>query len=259
MNQIYYNELKKHKPLSEEQILEIYKRYNDGEVNALNRMIEANLRLVVLIAKGYHQTIKAENIIELEDLISEGNIGLIQACNKFKPELGVKFSSYAVYWIRRFIQGFILNNENNIKIPQSVYYSNTKINDVVQDLFQKNEFEITEKQIDELEIFTKFQIKNYFNTRNLKYENKNIDVVDFDSAFDFDEPNTELKNKIKEALKHLTSKERMYIKLAFGIDEEFPIPQSEIWETLKVSRQRTYQLRNSAYKKLNELLKNKIN
>lgn len=258
MNQIYYNELKKLKPLSEEQILEIYQRHNSGDKNALNQMIEANLRLVVLIAKSYYQTVAKENIIEFDDLISEGNLGLIQAANKFNPELGVKFSSYANYWIKSFIQGFILDNENKIKIPQSVYYSNNKINEVVKEMFQQNESEITEKQIDELGIFTKYQIKNYFNSRNVKFEGQDVEVIDFDIAFDFNEAETELKDKIKKALEQLTEKEKLFITMAFGLKDDIPIPQSEIWQILKVSRQRTNQIKHSAYRKLNEILKNNI-
>ena len=113
MNNIYYNELSKIKQLNDEQITNIYTRYNNGESNAINEMIEANLKFVVVIAKQYYQTINSANIITLDDLICEGNIGLIQACQKFKLEFGVKFSSYAVYWIRKTIQESIIKNKDN--------------------------------------------------------------------------------------------------------------------------------------------------
>lgn len=253
MNNIYYNELSKFKQLSDEQITNIYTRYNNGEPNAINEMIEANLKFVVVIAKQYYQTINSANIITLDDLICEGNIGLIQACQKFKLEFGVKFSSYAVYWIRKTIQESIIKNKDNIRSPSNLIESDRKILKAVKELFQKNESEVTKENIQDLGLFNDNEIKHYFTSKQVISIDTQFNVEDTIQENIFDEA-AELKRKIAFALKYLTPKEKQLIKMIYGIDQE-PSTPSEIWEVLGVTRQRITQLKKSALNKLKDILK----
>jgi RNA polymerase sigma factor (sigma-70 family) len=114
LNNTYYNDLRKRKPLSEEQIKELYTYISTGNTQAINTLVESNLRLVVLLAKNYYKSTKSDNIIEFDDLVMEGNIGLIKAVKQFNPNKGIKFSTYARFWIDAKIINFISNNSNQV-------------------------------------------------------------------------------------------------------------------------------------------------
>jgi RNA polymerase primary sigma factor len=256
MNNTYYNDLRKLKTINDEKVKEIYTRIDAGDSNAINEIIQANLRFVVMIAKQYYKIINKENIIELDDLISEGNIGLILAAQKFKVEFGVKFSTYAVHWIRKTIQETIEKNSDIIRLPVNKIIANRKIKKIANQLYQSNQCEATKEQLEELELFTKQEIDEYFNQKNIisietQFNIEDIIEVDNDSI----EFQSEMKRKISLALKHLTPKERMIIKMTYGIDQT-PLQPAEIWKILGISRQRISQLRIRALNKLKVRLKN---
>ena len=253
MNTIYYKELKKFNTLSNEKIKDIYHRYESGDENAINEMIEGNLKFAVLIAKRYYQTVKSENIIEMDDLISEANIGLILAAKKFNPSLGVKFSTYAVFWIMKQIQLSIKKNNSNIRIPINLYESDRKILKAISELFQKTENEITKSEIEALDLFSKNEIDHFFTNKHIIRIDSTFEPSDENIEINFDD-NAEMKRKINVALKHLTPKEKIMIEMTFGINQE-PASPNEIWDVLGVTRARAWQLKTSALEKLNNILK----
>jgi RNA polymerase primary sigma factor len=118
LNKNYYSDLSKFDNLSFEQTKELSQKLKEGDSEALNQMIQSNLKLVVFYAKQYYNEVKKDNIIEYDDLISEGNIGLIKACHKYDPEQNVKFSYFAGYWIKSAIGDYITKNRNLIRHPQ---------------------------------------------------------------------------------------------------------------------------------------------
>ncbi len=113
--QIYYNEISKKRLLDVEAELTLARNVRDGNFEARQTMIEHNLRLVVKIAKHY-----INRGVALLDLIEEGNLGLMHALDKFDPELGCRFSTYATWWIRLNIERAIMNQARTIRLPVHV-------------------------------------------------------------------------------------------------------------------------------------------
>ena len=110
--QRYLSEIRQYPKLSKEQELELAKKYLDtGDLDAAYKLVMANLKLVVIIAKEYQK-----NVQKIVDLIQEGNIGLMEAVKKFDPFKGTKFSSYAVYWIRAYMLRYLIHNVRLVKI-----------------------------------------------------------------------------------------------------------------------------------------------
>ena len=112
----YFNSLKKYRKLSNEEEKELGFKIQNGDKEALNILVEHNLRFVVNIAKGYR-----ERGVPFADLISEGNLGLIHAANKFDPNKNIRFISYAVWWIRCYINDFIEEQMTNSEVSTDEY------------------------------------------------------------------------------------------------------------------------------------------
>jgi RNA polymerase primary sigma factor len=106
INHKYYQDLSKFDNLSQNEIKDLYSLIITGNTKATNTLIESNLKLVVHFAKQYKNYINQNEAFDIDDLISEGNIGLIKSIPKFKPELNVKFSFYAFFYIKKYIQDF---------------------------------------------------------------------------------------------------------------------------------------------------------
>ncbi|MBI2400360.1 MAG: sigma-70 family RNA polymerase sigma factor, partial [Deltaproteobacteria bacterium] len=109
---IYFREIKKYKLLKAEDEIELAKKIAKGDMDARNKMIEANLRLVVNISKRY-----MNRGLPFQDLIDEGNIGLIKAVERFKATMGCRFSTYATYWIRQTVERALANKGSMIRLP----------------------------------------------------------------------------------------------------------------------------------------------
>jgi len=153
----HLNEIAKFRPLSREEEAETFKLIKLGDQRAIDKICKHNLLFVVSVAKRYSVMLGASSTLTLEDLISEGNIGLFIAINKFNPEEGNKFISYAVWWIKQCILASIQNNIKNIRIPSSVRSELNKINRKEQQLTQLFErspssIEIFEAMVDDGEM-----------------------------------------------------------------------------------------------------------
>ena len=128
----YLNEVYNYKPLSVEEEIELCTRIENGDESARETLIKHNLRFVVTVAKQYYT-----HSLTLEDLINEGNIGLIIATENFDTSRGFKFITYAVYWIRNTILKFINNVENIVRVPNHKLYQISKIKEEFNKLEQK--------------------------------------------------------------------------------------------------------------------------
>ncbi len=109
---LYLNEVKKHRLLTFEEERDLGRKYKNGDLNARKKLIESNLRLVISLAKGF-----AEKGYDLLELIQDGNIGLMKAVDRFNPELGYKFSTYATWWIRQALRQSVNDNTGVIRLP----------------------------------------------------------------------------------------------------------------------------------------------
>lgn len=132
----YFNSLKNYRKLSAEEEKELGFRIQNGDTEALNTLVEHNLRFVVNIAKGYRT-----QGVSFADIISEGNMGLIHAASKFDPNKNIKFISYAVWWIRCYINDFIesanLNIETSVEDYNNFQYRDDQINEKFEEELNK--------------------------------------------------------------------------------------------------------------------------
>ena len=227
LNNKYFKDTIKNNPLlSKRQEIELARKMQSGDKLARKKLIESNYRLVLSIAKKYHRS-----YIDFEDLVQESSVGLIKAADKFDPELGHKFSTYACWWIKQAALQYINENSSNIKVPTHSRLLNAKIKSVSDKLQKETGVSPTLEEISE-------EIGE--NVKKIKYTinaNKNISSLDADlndngysiahkiqddSLFVDPEKNYERKelNKlVVESLRLLTPKEEKIIRLRFGITE----------------------------------------
>lgn len=130
----YFYSLRNYRKLSREEERELAIKIQEGDNNALNKLVEHNLRFVVKVAKGYR-----DRGVSFADLISEGNLGLIHAAKKFDPNKDIKFVSYAVWWIRCYINDFITEHTINNKEISTDSYTNYQYHeDFINEKFEEN-------------------------------------------------------------------------------------------------------------------------
>ena len=125
----YLIEIGKYPLLTQEQEIELAKRYRDGDLSAREQLINSNLKLVVSIAKNYKNT-----HFSIADLVSEGNLGLMQAVEKFNPDLNYRFSTCATPWIKQAISKAITDKGRNIRIPAHIYQLLAKLRCALKEL-----------------------------------------------------------------------------------------------------------------------------
>lgn len=252
INNTYYYELSKLITMTDEELNITAKEYKAGDKKALDKMITANLKLVVFYSKKYKKIIQSSEIFELGDLISEGNYGLIQACDKYDPTLNIKFSYYASFWIKKQIQDFILTNQNIIRSPHQKLLADNRINKQIEILFQSKQGDVTEKDIEDLDLFTPAEIDHYFNKATVKRVDETTNVEDKNDSVDLE---NEKRDGITIALQHLNKKEQQVMKLHFGFDNQIDLSIKEIAEVLNLTPTRVAQIKLSSISKIKELLK----
>jgi RNA polymerase sigma factor (sigma-70 family) len=221
---LYLNEISKYPVLTAEEEQELAKKIANGDAQAKNYFTKCNLRLVVYVAKKY----KISDDIDLLDLIQEGNIGLMHAVEKFDYTMGIKFSTYAVNWIRQTINNYIINCKDPIRIPCHIYESIMKYKSIQND-FMKNKGRLgsdievsTEMQISVSELQ---KIKSYiYTTSSLNIpisSDDDSELGDFikDDSLTPEEQFIENSNKdiLNKLVSHanLTKKEELIIRMRY--------------------------------------------
>ena len=223
-----YNQIIKNNPLlTHKQEIDLSRKAQKGDVKAREKLIASNFRLVISIARKYHRS-----NFDLDDLIQESSTGLIKAVDKFDPEKGFKFSTYACWWIKQAAISYINEQEGSFKVPTHSRLLSSKINNLINEYEFKNNKKPSEEEIAELlgENVKKIKYTIEANKKSVSMDNnsENDDVLSIkdkisdDSLYSNPEENLineDMINAIKESLNCLTSKEEKIIRLRFGIGE----------------------------------------
>ncbi|MEM6886279.1 MAG: sigma-70 family RNA polymerase sigma factor [Verrucomicrobiota bacterium] len=252
--------------LSREEEIALSRKVQKGNKKARQQMIAANLRLVVKIAKEYNGY-----GLPLSDLISEGNLGLIRAVEKFDPERGTKFSTYASWWIKQAVRRALANQSKTIRLPVHVIDKLTRINRLNSQLTEELGREPDEQELaDELEMSTKkLNMLRRASQHTLSLdqpvgndENNTSSLTDLVQDFGAVDPSIELETQnmhelVKDSLDILNERELKILGLRFGLDGNKPLTLAEIGEEFGVTRERIRQLQNGALQKLRKALEKK--
>lgn len=237
---LYLKDISKYPLLTAEQERELAVKAVGGDKQAKDKLIESNLRFVVSIAKQYQG-----KGLELEDLISTGNLGLLRALELFEPERELRFLSYAGWWIRDFIINEIINNGKSIRIPFNKTITINKINQALIQFETENERPPTADELAELLAMEEDSIKELMDMTEVSIV-KDLTDIDINYTPDINN-NQEFLKYFLDSL--LTKTETRVLCESFGIGtEEKDI--KEIAEELEVTTERVRQIKNTAILKL---------
>src|SRR5882672_3603874 len=257
---LYLREIGKVPLLTADQEVYLAKRIERGDMAAKTQMIEANLRLVVSIAKGY-----LGRGLSFLDLIQEGSLGLIRAVEKFDYRKGYKFSSYATWWIRQAVTRAIADKARTIRIPVHMVEKLNKVVHIERQLVQRlgreprpeeiaEELEMTTDEVREILRMAQHPI-SLEKPIGEEEESELGDFVPDESAESpYDTAQVQLRREdIKRALDALPDRERKVIELRFGLKGEQPCTLEEVGRAFGVTRERIRQIENNTLKKLESL------
>ena len=255
---LYLREIGKIPLLNAEEELELAQRVVAGDKEAKDQMAEANLRLVVSIAKRY-----VGRGLDLLDLIEEGNTGLLRAVEKFDPDKGFKFSTYATWWIRQAITRAIADQARTIRIPVHMVETINKLlrtqRRLTQDLNREptNEEIAKEMEIDVAKVEHIMKIKQDISSldasiRDDEEESVLADFIEDEDTITPEESATGqlLKEQVKDMLAALTEREQKILKLRFGLEDGKQHTLEEVGQEFSVTRERIRQIEAKALAKL---------
>ena len=254
--QLFLRDIRRHPLLSAEEEVELAKRIERGDLEAKERMVNSNLRLVVSLAKKYQG-----HELSLLDLIQEGILGLIRAAEKFDWRKGYKFSTYATFWIRQAIQRGLANQGRTIRIPVHIGQRERKIARAERELAVKLERAPTDEEVAQAADITLRELEE---TRDAARTVTSLDRPvgeDEDTALgdlfasDAPEPSEEAEialreEAVREALENLSDQERRVIQLRYGINGDNPTPLREAGRQLGLSPERVRRIEHKALERL---------
>jgi RNA polymerase primary sigma factor len=256
--QLFLRDVRRHPLLTAEEEVELAKRIERGDLEAKERMVNSNLRLVVSLAKKYQG-----HELALLDLIQEGILGLIRSAEKFDWRKGYKFSTYATFWIRQAIQRGLANQGRTIRIPVHIGQRERKIARVERELAARHGRPPTDEEIaaaaeittDELHE-TREVMRTITSLERPVGEEGETELGDLLPS-DEPEPHQEVEiglrdQAVRAALDQLPDQERQVIKLRYGINGNDPTPLREAGRQLGLSPERVRRIEHKALERLAE-------
>lgn len=215
--QTYYRDLKKCNPISRDEEKDLMKRAKKNDIEARNKIFTSNLKFVFDVARKYRGC-----GVALPDLISEGNMGLMKAIDKFDEDRDIKFISYAVWWIKQSIIDFIKKTQN------------------------KNKIEVDNNELNE---------SKYDSCSDSEYDDDIICIEQSDDDFDSVEEENSNMEMLSDAMSVLDERELSIIKAYFGIGQKKEMNLDEIGNSLNISSERVRQIKKNAIRKMrNEIM-----
>ena len=259
----YFQEISKYSMISPEEEVELSVRIRNGDAVALEKLVVANLRFVISVAKQYQN-----QGLSFSDLINEGNLGLVKAAKKFDESRGFKFISYAVWWIRQSIIQAISDQTRIVRLPLNRLSSINKITKAVPYLEQEFEREPTGAEIAGYLDLTNEEVKqaNDIKKRQVSFDmplsndgDNEFSLYDFVQTGNIPSPDSDIMNEsvitnINRALSKLTQREAMILTMSFGLQSTPIYSLHDIAEKYDMSSERVRQIRSRGLLKLRTLL-----
>ncbi|MBQ8995653.1 MAG: RNA polymerase sigma factor RpoD, partial [Oscillospiraceae bacterium] len=254
---VYLKEIGTVPLLTPDEEIDLAKRMTDGDTYARDRLVEANLRLVVSIAKRY-----VGRGMHFLDLIQEGNLGLIKAVEKFDYTKGFKFSTYATWWIRQAITRAIADQARTIRIPVHMVETINKVKKVSSQLLHENGHEPTAEEIAEVMNIAPDKVREILRVAQEPVsletpigEEEDSHLGDFIPDEEAQVPaeaayQSLLREQLSDVLSTLTSREEKVLRLRFGLEDGRPRTLEEVGKEFNVTRERIRQIEAKALRKL---------
>jgi RNA polymerase primary sigma factor len=273
----YLNEVSQYDILSPEEEAACAAKAENGDLEAMEELIHKNLRFVVSVAKQY-----TTSTTTLEDLINEGNIGLIIAAQRYKTSTGFKFITYAVWWIRKSITEFLEKNGKLVRLPANKIYGVAKLNKKIDSLEQQlgrdaDITEIIEAFCSEVDKSSKGKLE--MEIRSLETINeRNFDSLDREISSncdgtatlgdmiadttvdrtDFSLLSNSVRHDINQYLSKLKPKHKRVIVASFGLDGNAPLSLKEIADEMDITREMVRQIKVKSLKQLKDIMKQSV-
>lgn len=263
----YISSVRRYPLLTQEDEVRLGRLVKQGDVKARNSMITSNLRLVIKVARDYRT-----RGVPMLDLIEEGNLGLIHAVNKFDPERGFRFSTYATWWIRQGIEHAVMNQSRLVRLPFHVIKDLNQVLKVKKQLQEKahgqavavkdiaKELDIDEDKVRSMLIVAEGISISDLNVKN-KDSEKNVSLLDMladEKTPTLEEQfgNTEIEKLLRSWIDSLNERQKIIVIHRFGINDNDIKTLEEIGEMLHLTRERVRQLQKTVLISLKKFLKN---
>ncbi|MEK9499954.1 sigma-70 family RNA polymerase sigma factor [Gaopeijia maritima] len=255
----YLRDVSRHELITPEKEKELGARAQNGDEDAVQELARANLRFVISVAKKYQN-----RGVSLTDLIQEGNVGLVTAARKFDPEQGVKFISYAVWWIRQAILAALANHGRSVRVPLNRASDLARIFREKERLKQELGREPTPEELSVATDLTPELVESLqtLNAAEIRLDapigdSEDSQLVERFITEEAAEPEIEVESRllteaVTEALSTLDARDAKVLRLYFGLEGEREHTLEEIGNMLGVTRERIRQLRDRALRRLRE-------
>jgi RNA polymerase primary sigma factor len=240
---IYLKDVRKHTIVTPEEELYLAKKIANGDNSAIDKLVKANLRFVISVAKDYQN-----QGVPLADLISEGNYGLITAAKRFDHTKGYRFISYAVWWVKQGILQCLNDNSRTVRLPANMINKISKVRKEIEKFEKDNEREPSHLEIENLNIPKCVYLNATINEDGTELGSIISDDI-FGSPDEIEEEEDTLKKHLENVMDILSEREKKIINYYFGIDGE-SMTLEVIGEEFNLTKERIRQIKESAIRKI---------